>query len=169
MFWGEYANFTNSPHVFDQSQFETKVFRWDWIRDLRSHIFYMMDNSMKTVNSAISLALLILITASNVHAEKSLREKFSTGDTSSSSSEQTLKEQFQTQDLTITPEYRVLSQKEAWESITPAKDLLKTWKRCCQTNENSHQIAGAAWTYALNSWRHSARAAVRLSLKVSRE
>jgi len=39
---------------------------------------------------------------------------------------------------------------------------------CCQTNENSHQIAGAAWTYALNSWRHSARAAVRLSLKLSR-
>ena len=41
--------------------------------------------------------------------------------------------------------------------------------RCCQTNENSHQIAGAALIYALNSWRHSARAAVRLSLKLSRE
>ena len=42
-------------------------------------------------------------------------------------------------------------------------------RRCCQTNENSHQIAGAALIYALNSWRHSARAAVRLSLKLSRE
>ena len=42
-------------------------------------------------------------------------------------------------------------------------------ERCCQTNENSHQIAGAALIYALNSWRHSARAAVRLSLKLSRE
>jgi len=41
--------------------------------------------------------------------------------------------------------------------------------RCCQTNENSHQIASAAWTYTLNNWRHSARAAVRLSLKLSRE
>ena len=46
--------------------------------------------------------------------------------------------------------------------------------RCCQTNENStnensHRIAGAALIYALNSWRHSARAAVRLSLKLSRE
>ena len=27
--------------------------------------------------------------------------------------------------------------------------------RCCQTNENSHQIAGAALIYALNSWRRS--------------
>ena len=42
-------------------------------------------------------------------------------------------------------------------------------ERCCQTNENSHQIAGAALIYALNSWRHSVRAAVRLSLKLSRE
>jgi len=41
--------------------------------------------------------------------------------------------------------------------------------RCCQTNENSHQIASTAWIYALNSWRHSVRAAVRLSLKLSRE
>ena len=41
--------------------------------------------------------------------------------------------------------------------------------RCCQTNENSHRIAGAALIYALNSWRHSVRAAVRLSLKLSRE
>ena len=40
---------------------------------------------------------------------------------------------------------------------------------CCQTNENSHRIAGAALINALNSWRHSARAAVRLSLKLSRE
>ena len=40
---------------------------------------------------------------------------------------------------------------------------------CCQTNENSHRIAGAALIYALNSWRHSVRAAVRLSLKLSRE
>jgi hypothetical protein len=87
-----------------------------------------MDSSMNTVNSAIGLVFLILITASNVHAEKSLREKFRTGDTSSSSSEQSLKERFQTQDLTITPEYRVLSQKEAWESITPAMDMVKTWK-----------------------------------------
>ena len=39
---------------------------------------------------------------------------------------------------------------------------------CCQTNENSHQIAGAALIYALNNWRHSVRAAVRLSLKLSR-
>ena len=41
--------------------------------------------------------------------------------------------------------------------------------RCCQTNENSHRIAGAALIYALNSWRHSVRAAVRLILKLSRE
>ena len=47
--------------------------------------------------------------------------------------------------------------------------MKKDTERCCQTNENSHQIAGAALTYALNSWRHSARAAVRLSLKLSRE
>jgi len=40
---------------------------------------------------------------------------------------------------------------------------------CCQTNENSHQIAGAALIYALNSWRHSVRAAARFSLKLSRE
>ena len=40
---------------------------------------------------------------------------------------------------------------------------------CCQTNENSHRIAGAALIYALNSWRHSVRAAVRLNLKLSRE
>ena len=40
---------------------------------------------------------------------------------------------------------------------------------CCQTNENSHRIAGAALIYALNSWRHSVRAALRLSLKLSRE
>ena len=40
---------------------------------------------------------------------------------------------------------------------------------CCQTNENSHRIACAALIYALNSWRHSVRAAVRLSLKLSRE
>ena len=49
------------------------------------------------------------------------------------------------------------------------KDLEKRWNGCCQTNENSHWIAGAALIYALNSWRHSARAAVRLSLKLSRE
>jgi hypothetical protein len=47
--------------------------------------------------------------------------------------------------------------------------MKKDTERCCQTNENSHQIAGAALIYALNSWRHSARAAVRLSLKLSRE
>ena len=41
--------------------------------------------------------------------------------------------------------------------------------RACQTNENSHRIAGAALIYALNSWRHSVRAAVRLILKLSRE
>jgi len=41
--------------------------------------------------------------------------------------------------------------------------------RCCQTNENSHRIACAALIYALNSWRHSVRAAVRLNLKLSRE
>ena len=40
---------------------------------------------------------------------------------------------------------------------------------CCQTNENSHRIACAALIYALNSWRHSVREAVRLSLKLSRE
>ena len=40
---------------------------------------------------------------------------------------------------------------------------------CCQTNENSHRIACAALIYALNSWRHSVRAAVRLILKLSRE
>ena len=40
---------------------------------------------------------------------------------------------------------------------------------CCQTNENSHQIACAALIYALNSWRHSVRAAARFSLKLSRE
>jgi len=34
---------------------------------------------------------------------------------------------------------------------------------CCQTNENSHRIAGAALIYALNSWRHSVRAAARFS------
>ena len=42
-------------------------------------------------------------------------------------------------------------------------------ERCCQTNGNSHQLASAAWIYALNNWRHSARAAVRLNLKLSRE
>ena len=42
-------------------------------------------------------------------------------------------------------------------------------QRCCQTNENSHRIACAALIYALNSWRHSVRAAVRLTLKLSRE
>ena len=42
-------------------------------------------------------------------------------------------------------------------------------KGCCQTNENSHRIACAALIYALNSWRHSVRAAVRLILKLSRE
>ena len=44
---------------------------------------------------------------------------------------------------------------------------LNQW--CCQTNENSHRIACAALIYALNSWRHSVRAAVRLILKLSRE
>ena len=48
-------------------------------------------------------------------------------------------------------------------------EWLEGAERCCQTNENSHRIAGAALIYALNSWRHSARAAVRLSLKLSRE
>ena len=43
------------------------------------------------------------------------------------------------------------------------------FERCCQTNENSHRIACAALIYALNSWRHSVRAAVRLILKLSRE
>ena len=43
------------------------------------------------------------------------------------------------------------------------------FKRSCQTNANKHRIAGAALIYALNSWRHSVRAAVRLSLKLSRE
>ena len=47
-----------------------------------------------------------------------------------------------------------------------ADKLLRSY---CQTNENSHRIAGAALIYALNSWRHSARAAVRLNLKLSRE
>ena len=37
---------------------------------------------------------------------------------------------------------------------------------CCQTNENSHQIAGAACIYALNTWRHSEKAAVRFSLQL---
>ncbi|MDB2323890.1 hypothetical protein N9V38_04305 [Planktomarina temperata] len=40
---------------------------------------------------------------------------------------------------------------------------------CCQTNENSHRTTGAALIYALISWRHSVRAAVRLILKLSRE
>ena len=40
---------------------------------------------------------------------------------------------------------------------------------CCQTKENSHQIARADLTYALNNWRHSVRAADRLILKLSRE
>ena len=35
---------------------------------------------------------------------------------------------------------------------------------CRQTNENSHRIAGAALIYALNNWRHSARAAARFIL-----
>ena len=43
------------------------------------------------------------------------------------------------------------------------------FKRSCQTNANKHRIAGAALIYALNSWRHSVRAAVRLILKLSRE
>jgi len=30
---------------------------------------------------------------------------------------------------------------------------------CRQTAKNSHRIAGTAWTYKLNNWRHSARAA----------
>jgi len=47
------------------------------------------------------------------------------------------------------------------------RQQLSGW--CCQTNENSHRTACAALIYALNSWRHSARAAVRLSLKLSRE
>jgi putative transposase len=46
---------------------------------------------------------------------------------------------------------------------------LQKFAWCCQTNENSHRIAGAALIYALNSWRHSVRAAVRLILKLSRE
>ena len=49
------------------------------------------------------------------------------------------------------------------------KEKLEQPQRCCQTNENSHRIAGAALIYALNSWRHSVRAAVRLNLKLSRE
>ena len=47
--------------------------------------------------------------------------------------------------------------------------MQEAYPRCCQTNENSHQIAGAALIYALNSWRHSVRAAARFSLKLSRE
>ena len=50
-----------------------------------------------------------------------------------------------------------------------ASSTLLPPKRCCQTNENSHRIACAALIYALNSWRHSVRAAVRLILKLSRE
>ena len=46
------------------------------------------------------------------------------------------------------------------------KDAFKLELGCCQTNENSHRIAGAALIYALNSWRHSVRAAVRLSLEI---
>ena len=61
--------------------------------------------------------------------------------------------------------------------MTTAKNTICIWydkdaeaaARCCQTNENSHRIAGAALIYALNSWRHSVRAAVRLILKLSRE
>ena len=49
------------------------------------------------------------------------------------------------------------------------RSLMQPESMRCQTNENSHRIAGAALIYALNSWRHSVRAAVRLSLKLSRE
>ena len=35
--------------------------------------------------------------------------------------------------------------------------MKKDTERCCQTNENSHQIAGAALIYALNSWRGAVR------------
>jgi hypothetical protein len=38
-----------------------------------------------------------------------------------------------------------------------------------QLNANTHQIAGTASIYALNNCRHSARAAVRFSLKLVRE
>jgi len=40
---------------------------------------------------------------------------------------------------------------------------------CCWTNENSHQIVGAACIYAFNSWRHSVRAASRFWLNLRRE
>ena len=62
------------------------------------------------------------------------------------------------------------------EALNQRKELACWWPlvlwvlgRCCQTNENSHRIACAALIYALNSWRHSVRAAVRLILKLSRE
>ena len=51
----------------------------------------------------------------------------------------------------------------------PSAAFKQSSRGCCQTNENSHRIACAALIYALNSWRHSVRAAVRLSLKLSRE
>ena len=53
--------------------------------------------------------------------------------------------------------------------IDHPRSVDETYFGCCQTNENSHRIAGAALIYALNSWRHSVRAAVRLILKLSRE
>ena len=53
------------------------------------------------------------------------------------------------------------------DRIAPPMKDKPVW--CCQTNENSHRIACAALIYALNSWRHSVRAAVRLILKLSRE
>jgi len=63
----------------------------------------------------------------------------------------------------------VITDTDAIEGKAVAHKLGDACQWCCQTNENSHQIAGAARIYALNSWRHSVRAADRLILKLSRE
>jgi len=68
-----------------------------------------------------------------------------------------------------TPEYqqRTCSQPtKLYKRVRPFLLCLQALQGCCQTNENSHQIASAAWIYALNNWRHSARAAARFSLNV---
>ena len=48
---------------------------------------------------------------------------------------------------------------------TRVADHFLQFRGCCQTNENSHQIVGMAFIYALNNWRHSARAAARFRSK----
>ena len=66
--------------------------------------------------------------------------------------------------------YGLLTQTDKFELVQYhiySSSLGARWS--CQTDENSHQIAGTASIYALNNWRHSARAAARLSVKLVSE